>query len=99
MNEVNDLARVALAAADDGGGFSIGTLLMYIGGAILLAFFCSLGLIARIRDRRVEQRRVSAASRSRSDSADVTHQLPDPEGHDHGQRSADQDAHHRPESS
>jgi hypothetical protein len=49
-----------LAAAvqtTDGGGINIGTLLLFIGGAILLAFFCCIGVIARMRENRLEARR------------------------------------------
>lgn len=38
-------------------GFDVGTLLLYVGGAVLLAFFCSIGLIARIRGNRISERR------------------------------------------
>ena len=95
---MNHLMQAAVSSADDS-GFSIGMLLMYIGGALLLAFFCSLGFIARIRENRLEERRAVAARRraeARSDSADVTDQLPDTEGHHHGERPADEDAQHRP---
>lgn len=46
-----------LAAADAAGGFSWKTLLIFVGAAIMLAFFSSLGIIARIRDRRIEDRK------------------------------------------
>ncbi|GAA2012733.1 hypothetical protein JL107_06130 [Nakamurella flavida] len=47
----------AAAAPDGGGGFSWGTLLLFIGGAFLLAVVSGLGILARMRDRRHEQRR------------------------------------------
>jgi len=47
------------------GGFNLGTLLMFVGGAILLAFFCSIGVIARLREHRLEERKLAErASRS-----------------------------------
>lgn len=51
------MTTALLAAADAGNGFSWKTLLTFVGGAILLAFFSSLGIIARIRERRNEQRK------------------------------------------
>jgi len=55
----------ALAAqAVDDSGFSLGTLALYVGGAALLAFFCSIGLIARIRENKLQQR---AAARREPD--------------------------------
>ena len=53
MRQLISLAETA-SSTD---GFNLGTLLMFVGGAVLLAFFCSLGLIARIRERRLELRR------------------------------------------
>ena len=97
---MNHLMLLAAGTAD-AGGFSVGTLLMYVGGAILLAFFCSLGFIARIREHRLEQRRALIArqrSAAGSDAADVAHQLTDAESDDHGQSAADEDAHHGPRS-
>lgn len=55
-------AVLLAVAADTDSGFNLGTLLMFVGGAILLAFFCSLGLIARLREHRLEQRREAAKS-------------------------------------
>ncbi len=39
-------------------GFSLGTLLMFVGGAVLLAFFCSIGLIARLRENKIQERKL-----------------------------------------
>lgn len=50
------MTTTLLAAADASGGFSWKTLLVFVGAAIMLAFFSSLGIIARIRDRRIEDR-------------------------------------------
>lgn len=52
-------ARVA-----DEGGFNVRTLLLFIGGAVLLAFFSSIGLIARMREHRVEERKRTDRSAS-----------------------------------
>ena len=46
----------AAAAADSGGDFSWGTLLMIVAGFLALAVVSSLGFIARIRDRATERR-------------------------------------------
>jgi hypothetical protein len=51
------MTTAMLAAADATGGFSWKTLLIFVGAAIMLAFFSSLGIIARMRDRRIEDRR------------------------------------------
>lgn len=56
---------IAVAQNSSDGGFSIGTLLLFVGGAILLAFFCSIGLIARIREHRIEERKEAAAKAAR----------------------------------
>ena len=56
----NALRDAAAAASAD--GFHVGTLLMYVGGALLLAFFSSLGLIARMRERRLDQKRARDAA-------------------------------------
>lgn len=48
-------AHVADAANSGGGGFNLGTLLMFVGGALLLAFVSSIGIIARIRDNRLRE--------------------------------------------
>ncbi|MET3804624.1 cell division protein FtsW (lipid II flippase) [Nakamurella sp. UYEF19] len=55
---------------------NVGTLLLFVGGAILLAFFCSLGLIARIREHRIEERK-ELARRSAADQ--VIDRVDDPE--------------------
>lgn len=49
------IGQLARDASSD--GFDVGTLLLYVGGAVLLAFFCSIGLIARIRENRISERR------------------------------------------
>ncbi len=54
-----------MAAADAAGGFSWKTLLTFVGAAVLLAFFSSLGILARIRDRRIEQRKEAQLARER----------------------------------
>lgn len=53
----------AVQGSDDG-GFNVRTLLLFIGGAVLLAFFSSLGLIARMRDHRSEERKRTDRSAS-----------------------------------
>jgi hypothetical protein len=53
---------LATAAQAAGGGVDVGTLLLFIGGAILLAFFCSIGVIARMRENRLEARRQNERS-------------------------------------
>ena len=81
-------------------GFSLANLLLFVGGAILLAFFCSIGLIARMREHKIEQRREAAAKAARAmpetgkslHAPDVADQLADPVGHQHGDRAADDDA-------
>lgn len=83
-------------------GFTWGTLLLFVGGAIMLAFFCSLGLIARLREHKIEQRADAAkaakalTASEQSHTADVTDQLADTVGHQHGQRPPDDDAQYRP---
>ncbi len=67
MNHLGMLNHLARATADTGtGGFDLRTLLLFVGGAVLLAFFSSLGLIARIREHRLEQRRAAADRQSES---------------------------------
>lgn len=56
----------AAVQATDGGGFSVGTLLLFVGGAILLAFFCCIGVIARMRENRLEARRQAKLEASRT---------------------------------
>ena len=51
------ILATAVQATGGGGEVNIGTLLLFIGGAILLAFFCSIGVIARMRENRLEARR------------------------------------------
>ena len=99
---MRQLISLAVSQATADTGFSFGTLLLFIGGAIMLAFFCSLGLIARIREHKIEQRtettsKAAATARAKraSGPADVPDQLPDAEGHQHGQGPADDDAQHR----
>ena len=58
------ILAAAVQATDEGGGISIGTLLLFVGGAILLAFFCSIGVIARMRENRLESRRQEKLSAS-----------------------------------
>ena len=58
------LLAAAAEATDAGGAVNIGTLLLFIGGAILLAFFCSIGVIARMRENRLERRRQEKAGTS-----------------------------------
>lgn len=67
-----------LAAVDAGGGFSFKTLLIFVGAAILLAFFSSLGIIARIRDRRIEDRREAQRARERQQRAALDQPGSDP---------------------
>jgi hypothetical protein len=55
-------ARLAAAVTSSDGGFNVGTLLMFVGGAVLLAFFCSIGVIARMRENRLEARRQAVAA-------------------------------------
>ena len=62
------MITAVLAAADAAGGFSWKTLLTFVGAAILLAFFSSIGIIARLRDRRIEDRK-EAAERQRREAA------------------------------
>jgi hypothetical protein len=60
----------AAAAADSGGDFSWGTLLMFVGMFLALAVVSSLGFIARIRDRATERKAEAArAQRSRQPDA------------------------------
>ena len=54
------ISTAVLAAADATGGFSWKTLLTFVGAAILLAFFSSIGILARLRERRIEDRREAA---------------------------------------
>lgn len=63
--------QLAAAVAGDDGGFHIGTLLLYVGGAIMLAFFCSLGLIARLRDNRIQERTDAAVAAAKARRAEV----------------------------
>ncbi len=59
--DVTNSAVLALAQqASSDGGFNVGTLLLFVGGALLLAFFCSIGVIARMRENRLEARRQAA---------------------------------------
>ncbi len=82
----------ALAQTTQDSGFSVGTLLLFIGGAILLAFFCSIGIIARIRENRLAERR-EAAAKAKS-ALVVTEKLPENQGERVDQRTAGQeDAH------
>ena len=55
------------AAADSGGDFSWGTLLLIIAGFLALAVVSSLGFIARIRDRATERRAEAARVRADQD--------------------------------
>lgn len=59
-------AVIAAAQTADDNGFNIGTLLLFVGGAVLLAFFCSIGLIARIREHRIEERKETAAKAAKN---------------------------------
>ena len=59
------MTTAMLAAADAATGFSWKTLLIFVGAAILLAFFSSIGIIARLRDRRVEERKEAELARLR----------------------------------
>lgn len=59
------MTTTLLAAADAAGGFSWKTLLIFVGAAIMLAFFSSLGIIARIRDRRIEDRKEAQRAEER----------------------------------
>jgi hypothetical protein len=59
----------AVQQTDSSGGFNVGTLLLFIGGAILLAFFCSIGVIARMRENRLEARRQAKANNPTIDPA------------------------------
>lgn len=80
----SELARSAQIVQD--GTFNVGTLLLFVGGAILLAFFCSIGVIARLRENRLSERREKAA-KAKSTSAPINDQ---PQGQDtrHDQRTA-----------
>jgi hypothetical protein len=66
------VTEVSAAAAqpDDGGSVSIGTLLLYVLGALALALFSSLGILARMRDRAVERKREERAAASAAAAAD-----------------------------
>ena len=59
----------AVLAAADADGFSWKTLLTFVGAAILLAFFSSLGIIARLRDRRIEERKEARLAQERQQHA------------------------------
>lgn len=59
---MNSGLLAAVQQTDSSGGFNVGTLLLFIGGAILLAFFCSIGVIARMRENRLEARRQAAVN-------------------------------------
>ena len=48
--------------ADDGVQFSLGTLLLYVLGALALILVCMLGPISRMYEHRAEQRRERAES-------------------------------------
>jgi amino acid transporter len=64
------MTTAVLAAADAAGGFSWKTLLTFVGAAILLAFFSSLGIIARLRDRRMEERKEARLAQERQQRAE-----------------------------
>ncbi len=82
----------ALAHTTQDSGFSVGTLLLFVGGAILLAFFCSIGIIARIRENRLAERKETAAKAK--SALEVTETLPETHGERDDQRTAGQeDAH------
>ena len=53
----------AAAAADSGGDFSWGTLLLTVAGFLALAVVSSLGFIARMRDRATERRATAARAK------------------------------------
>ena len=78
------LARLAQAAPES--GFGVGTLLLIIGGAIMLAFCCSIGVIARIRENRLAER-ADAATRTGSPNHFIS-EVTDAEGDRHEHRSA-----------
>lgn len=55
----SELTRSAQIVQD--GTLNIGILLLFVGVVILLAFFCSIGIIARPRENRLTERRETAA--------------------------------------
>ena len=65
------MTTTVLAATDAAGGFSWKTLLIFVGAAIMLAFFSSLGIIARMRDRRIEDRQAAELAREQQRRAAV----------------------------
>ncbi len=75
---------VAAAQQAGDGGFNVGTLLLFVGGAIVLAFFSSIGVIARMRENRLEARRQARQSQPTVSPAgdpprDAAGDLPDPQ--------------------
>ena len=70
------ILSAAPAAPDGDGGFSWGTLLLFVGGAFLLAVVSGLGILARMRDRRHEMRRLEREQARRE--ADATAAPTDP---------------------
>lgn len=80
----SELAQSAQIVQD--GTFNIGTLLIFVGGAILLAFFCSIGVIARLRENRLTERRETAAKAKLATA--LTIDRPQAQGDRHDQRTA-----------
>jgi hypothetical protein len=54
--------QVVQSSAD--GALNVRTLLLFLGGAVLLAFFSSIGIIARMRENRIEERKRTGRSPS-----------------------------------
>lgn len=70
---VTSSAAAAAVAANSGGDFSWGTLLLIVAGFLALAVVSSLGFIARIRDRATERRAEAAkADRGHTDAPSST---------------------------
>jgi len=80
----SELAQSAQVVQD--GTFNIGTLLLFVGGAILLAFFCSIGVIARLRENRLTERRETAAKAK--PASPLLNGRPQAQGDRHDQRTA-----------
>lgn len=69
MTVMTAMTSMALAQSSGDTGFSFGTLLLFVGGAVLLAFFCSIGLIARMREHKIDQRKEAAAAARKAAAA------------------------------
>ena len=68
---VHSLVAAAAEAAEDGVEFSVGTLLLYVLGAVALIFVCMLGPISRMYEHRAERRREEAEARAEADGSDA----------------------------